>query len=434
MTARNLRVGVSVLAAAATLSAAAVVLDASPAVAAPASPAHASPAHASPTHASPARAAWFHDPVSAKARRAEAHVRGHHWGGRLRHTTATYRAHDGKLAVPARWAVGHTLTRGEALVLDGAALFTFNSAHVTAAARREIRELRGAFADVRGVRVEGYADFGGRASNQQRLSAARARAIRRLLVHVEPNISARSIGYGGHRPVVVGGTPSRRAANRRVIIEVTRVRTPAPPAPLTAPPAPHISAASATDTVTFSFSEARPRGTSKVTGYQLSTDGGTTWQPLSVTGHSPFTVTLSGPHDANTYRLAVRALSAAGASPASNVVTVSFAPATAPGAPTVASVSGVWDGAFDSQDVATVDFSPPASDGGSPITGYQLSVDSGPYANTIYVAGSPYVTTTLVYSNCSTTTHTFAVRAVNAQGPGAVSNTVSQDFETDLYC
>lgn len=81
---------------------------------------------------------------------------------------------------------------------------------------------------------------------------------------------------------------------------------------------------------------------------------------------------------------------------------------TAPSVPT--SVGAVRDGAG----TATLSWSAPADDGGSPITGYQVQLDSGGWSG----VGAA---TSHQFTGLGTGAHTLSVRAVNAVGPGAAA-------------
>lgn len=108
------------------------------------------------------------------------------------------------------------------------------------------------------------------------------------------------------------------------------------------------------------------------------------------------------------------------------VVVRGEAPATAPDAPT--NVSATAGNAS-----ATVTWSPPASDGGSPITGYTVTANPG--GATAQVGGSARSATVTGLDNG--TTYTFTVTAGNAAGtspPSAASNPVTPSETTDEAC
>jgi Ca2+-binding RTX toxin-like protein len=88
--------------------------------------------------------------------------------------------------------------------------------------------------------------------------------------------------------------------------------------------------------------------------------------------------------------------------------------ATVPGAPTITSVV-----AGDGQ--ATVTFTPPASDGGAPITAYRVQVITGATVVDRAIDIPPTATSTVVTGLANGTSHTFRLLAVNAVGPGALS-------------
>jgi gliding motility-associated-like protein len=97
-------------------------------------------------------------------------------------------------------------------------------------------------------------------------------------------------------------------------------------------------------------------------------------------------------------------------------VTFTAVSATVPSAPTITTITN-------SSGTATINFTVPTSNGGSAITNYEYTTDGG----TTWTAFSPVTTSSPVTVSGLTngTTYPFQLRAVNAIGPGAASNTIS---------
>ncbi|MDQ0821165.1 Ca2+-binding RTX toxin-like protein [Arthrobacter sp. V4I6] len=126
---------------------------------------------------------------------------------------------------------------------------------------------------------------------------------------------------------------------------------------------------------------------------------------------------VAGLNNGSTYKFQVAATNDHGTSPfsaASNAVTPSLlAEATAPGAPAIGTATA-------GNASATLTWTAPASDGGSPITGYRVQAFAGTtVAATQTVTGN--VGTVLVTGLTNGTAYTFDVAAINAVGTGAAS-------------
>jgi uncharacterized repeat protein (TIGR01451 family) len=199
------------------------------------------------------------------------------------------------------------------------------------------------------------------------------------------------------------------------VTSTTRTRIAAPPAgsPPGSPQA--VVATPVTDTTAeISFSPPASDGGSPITGYFaqcLSSDGGTTQDRTGAA--SPISV-LNLTTGA-TYRCRVRATNASGTGPYSpySAEFVARAPATPPSAPQdVAAVSLTATS-------ASVSFSPPASDGGSPITHYfvQCASSDGGNTRTVSATSSPRTVINLETAK----TYACRVRAVNAVGTSQFS-------------
>jgi uncharacterized repeat protein (TIGR03803 family) len=154
---------------------------------------------------------------------------------------------------------------------------------------------------------------------------------------------------------------------------------------------------------TVSFTSPASNGGSPISSYRVvSTPGGIT---ATGTG-SPLTVI--GLTNGTAYTFTVTATNAVGTGPPSSPSS-SVTPATVPGPPRDVS-------ATPGNSQATVAFTPPASNGGSPITLY--TVTSNPDGVTVTGVGSPMTVSGLANGNA----YTFTVTATNAVGTGPPSS------------
>ena len=186
------------------------------------------------------------------------------------------------------------------------------------------------------------------------------------------------------------------------------------------PGAPTIGTAVPGDTqATVTWTAPASNGGATINAYVVTPYiGGLAQTPVTFAG-SGTTHVLTGLTDGTTYTFTVAAQNIVGTGPqsaASNAVT----PGMLPGAPTIGTAT-----AADSQ--ATVNWTAPASDGGSPITSYLVTPYNGEVAQAPVTSagnGVSKVVTGLANGN----TYTFTVAAVNAVGTGpqsAASNTVT---------
>jgi outer membrane protein OmpA-like peptidoglycan-associated protein len=168
-------------------------------------------------------------------------------------------------------------------------------------------------------------------------------------------------------------------------------------------------------TATLVFAAPLFDGGSPVTGYEASTDGGVTWNPVATSGSDPLTATLTGLTDGATYAVEVEAVNAAGDSVASNEIDV-----TPFGLPDAPMLSAVTPG----DTTAGLVFAAPLFDGGSPVTGYEASTDGGATWVPLTTAGPDPFTATLT-GLTDGTTYPVTVRALNAAGDSVASNSVN---------
>jgi hypothetical protein len=187
------------------------------------------------------------------------------------------------------------------------------------------------------------------------------------------------------------------------------------------PAAPAIgTATAAAGAATVTWTAPAANGSSAITGYEIvASVGGVVDRTITGIARTATSRTVTGLTNGTTYTFQVRALNQFGAGPlsaASNPVT----PAALAGAPTNV-VANRGNAAAD------VAWTAPASDGGSPITGYQVQVRTGTtVVRTVVLTGTATSTTVTALTNG--TAYNFRVAAVTAIGVGALSaasNTVT---------
>src|SRR5664280_2654185 len=222
---------------------------------------------------------------------------------------------------------------------------------------------------------------------------------------------------GSASPITVTGLTNGTAYTFTVIATNVNGNSPAstasnsvtPTAPSTVPGAPTIGTATKGNAqATITFTAPASNGGSAITGYTVtSTPGG-----FFATGPaSPLTVTRLT--NGIAYTFTVIATNANGNSPAS-AASNSVTPSTVPGAPTIGT-------ATKGNAQASVTFTAPASNGGSAITAYTVTSNTGGFFAT--GPASPLIVTGLTNG----TAYTFTVIATNANGnslPSSASNSV----------
>ncbi|MCL2763161.1 MAG: fibronectin type III domain-containing protein [Treponema sp.] len=180
--------------------------------------------------------------------------------------------------------------------------------------------------------------------------------------------------------------------------------TATPSADATVPTAPQNFTATAGDTeVVLEWTAPASNGGSAITKYEVSSDNGATWVDASSTiGH-----TFTGLDNDTAYTFRVRAVNAIGNGAEAADTAIPASGATVPTAPQNFTAT-----AGDTEVV--LEWTAPASNGGSAITGYQVSSNNG----SSWVSASSATGHTFTGLD-NDTAYTFRVRAVNAIGNGA---------------
>jgi titin len=149
---------------------------------------------------------------------------------------------------------------------------------------------------------------------------------------------------------------------------------------------------------------------SSLTGYDYSTNNGSTWSHFaSVEG--PFIIT--GLTNATAYQVKIRAVNSAGPGAASDSVAV-YPTKLVPAVPSIASITR-------GNGQATVNVKAPAGVTAQSITGYQYNTNNGALWNPVTLTDGSFTVTGLANG----TNYAFKIRAVNSNGVSGMSGRVS---------
>ena len=190
--------------------------------------------------------------------------------------------------------------------------------------------------------------------------------------------------------------------------------TPVPAPPPGVPTA--VQATAGDRSVALSWTAPSSDGGSAITSYRITPYIGAVAQTPVATGSAATSRTLTGLSNGTTYTFRVAATNASGTGANSTAsAPVTPAPPTTPGAPT-----GVTGSPRDRAVALT--WAAPASNGGSPISGYRITPYIGTTAQTPVSTGST-ATGHTVTGLSNGTAYRFTVRALNAVGQGPASAT-----------
>lgn len=179
-------------------------------------------------------------------------------------------------------------------------------------------------------------------------------------------------------------------------------------APYTVASAPVISSVAMHNSYAMLTYSVASNGGASITGYEYSLNGGITWLSASSTANP---LRISGLINGTSYSLILRANNQAGYSNSSS--TVSLAPVGPPDAPRITTLTP-------SNGALEVEFTE-GSTSGSPITGYEYTIDGG----TTWVSAGVTTTSPITISGLNNgTIYTVQIRAINDQGSGTASDPV----------
>ncbi|HPH92255.1 MAG TPA: fibronectin type III domain-containing protein [Ferruginibacter sp.] len=170
-----------------------------------------------------------------------------------------------------------------------------------------------------------------------------------------------------------------------------------------------VSAVAGNAEATVSFTAPVSDGGSTITSYTATSTPGSFTGTVNQSGSG--SVVVAGLTNGTAYTFTVTATNGVGTSAASNTSN-SVTPFTVPDAPTIGT-------AVAGNGQATVPFTAPVFDGGSPITSYTATSTPGGLTGILNQAGSGSI---VVSGLTNGTPYTFTVTATNAAGPGAASS------------
>ena len=182
------------------------------------------------------------------------------------------------------------------------------------------------------------------------------------------------------------------------------------------------SSTEGSQTLTIAFTAPIFNGGLAITSYEYavrpSSGVWTAWETASFEStplQSP--IVISGLVNGTSYTVAIRAVNGLGPSASSNQLSTSTTPRTVPNAPFISSINP-------GNGFLSVNFNPPAFNGGSAITNYQFSINDG----STWTTRSPISTASPITIGGLTngTNYSIVIRALNAAGEGASSNSITQ--------
>jgi hypothetical protein len=168
--------------------------------------------------------------------------------------------------------------------------------------------------------------------------------------------------------------------------------------------------------LTVTWTAPADRGGSAITGYVVSVYTGTSTQPVRTVrvGRNATTTTLSALTNGTPYTVRVAAVNALGTGTAS-APSAATKPGGVPNAPTLRNATA-------GSGSATVTWRAPRQNGGSPITGYVVSVYQGASTQVLRTVTAPGTATSVTVTGLTSgTAYRFRVAAVNEVGTGPVS-------------